>query len=128
MSSPSDAWARSATTPAMEAANRIQKMKEEKTLRDAEAADDARRLQEAEKLRCHLHKRPKDSCKFCKKYQDFVNMGKEDKAAMQKKAAGDSASSQRGGGEESAAQGLLELPNLKNFGFPPMLQSHITES
>lgn len=98
-------------------------MKEEKAKKDAEAQ------KEAEKLRCHLHKRPKESCKFCKKWQDFVNNIKEDKAAMRSKMLNDSVAAKRETfGDEGPSRGPLELANPKTFGLPPLLQSHIIES
>lgn len=106
---------------------RVHRMKEEKAQR--EAAEQTRQ-REAERLRCHLHKKPKEkSCKFCKKWQDFVNKGKEDMAAQREKLVSDWApAGVQLGVEEAASEGLLEMANPKTFGLPPLLQSHIIES
>lgn len=109
---------------AMEAARNYQ-AKEQKAKQEE---DDKKRLAEAEKLRCHLHKKPKEkACKFCRKWLDALNQGKEDKAAAQQKLMQNEAS---GGarGTEDAFSGLLEVANPKTYGLPPLLQSHIIES
>mmetsp|Transcript_88441 Transcript_88441/g.286397 ORF Transcript_88441/g.286397 Transcript_88441/m.286397 type:complete len:639 (-) Transcript_88441:62-1978(-) len=109
-----------------EVAVRMQKMKEAKAQKELEAQ------QQAERLRCHLHKRPKDSCKFCRKWQDFVNKGKEDKAALREQllsgAAAGACARASALEKESTSRRLLELANPKTFGLPPLLQSHIIES
>jgi len=84
----------------------------------------AAQAQEAERLRCHLHKRPKESCRFCKKWQDFVNKGKEDKAANREAIIRDAAGPLR----PSTGDDEIELAISKTFGLPPLFQSHITES
>lgn len=97
------------------------KAKEEKARKEAEA------LEEAERRRCHLHKKPKDSCKFCKRHQEYVTKDKEDKAAAKEKFISTVVKKPTPGRSESS-QGPLELANPKTFGFPPMLQTHIVES
>jgi len=110
-----------------EAAARMQRLRDQK----AEAQKEAEAQQkEAERLRCHLHKRPKESCRFCKKWQDFVNKGKVDKAEREKLL---SAPTSSGGGLPGSVASfgdsrILECVNLKTFGLPPLLQSHVIES
>jgi len=111
--------------------------REAKRLPEAKPQDQAARLQrikedkaEAERRRCHLHKRPKDGCKFCQRHKEFASKMEEDRAALRDKFISDV---RRQGRVESRSddstgkQGPLELVNNKTFGFPPLLQSHIVE-
>lgn len=100
-------------------------LKEQKAKQDEE---EKARLREAERLRCHLHKKPKEKgCKFCRKWLDVLNQGKEDKAAQQQAAAKQQASG-GAGLQDAFVGGLLEVANPKTYGLPPLLQSHIIES
>jgi len=100
-----------------------------------EQVESREKLAEAEKMKCHLHKKPKDNCKFCKKYQELV-------ASAQKK--GSDAADDRGregrrrhGRKPDRAisedrdndnrRGPLELANQKTFGFSGLLQMHVVE-
>lgn len=109
--------------PSQEAGSRVQKMKEERLRKEAEDKEDA------ERRRCHLHKKPNKNCKFCQRHQEFVSKREEDKAAMRKKFIDDV----RNGGRDPKnsgpgnKHGPLELVNSKTFGFPPLLQSHVVE-
>jgi len=116
----SSSAAHRAFSAAQEEKVRMQKLKEENAKREEDEA------KEAEKLRCHLHKRPKDSCKFCRKWLDFVNKGKEDRAALKEKMLHEGSASRRNSDDSNG--GLLEVMNSKTFGLPPLLQSHIVES
>eukprot|EP00747_Dinoflagellata_sp_TGD_P191303 gnl/TRDRNA2_/TRDRNA2_54485_c1_seq1.p1 gnl/TRDRNA2_/TRDRNA2_54485_c1~~gnl/TRDRNA2_/TRDRNA2_54485_c1_seq1.p1 ORF type:complete len:658 (+),score=143.33 gnl/TRDRNA2_/TRDRNA2_54485_c1_seq1:25-1974(+) len=97
-------------------------------------AEKAKR-EEIEKMRCHLHKKPKEKgCKFCAKYKElldeFNDPGK--KAA----AAGGSSNGPTTGrrkldraiSEEAEREGgPLPLVNAKTYGFSPLLQTHVIE-
>lgn len=79
---------------------------------------------QAETKRCHLHAgKPKNSCKFCKRYQEFVDAAKKEEEAAQSAA---SSSGRRGEGFQF--MGKLEIANTKTYGFTPLLQSHVAES
>jgi len=79
-----------------------------------------------------LHKKPKNNCKFCKKYQDMV---------QEANSKGPQAQSNRGGDrrkkrpdraisedrENPDRGGPLEIANMKTYGFSGLLQTHIVE-
>lgn len=114
-----------APTPAQDTAARLQRIKEDKAKKEADAHD------EAERQRCHLHKRIKDGCKFCQRHKVFVSKKEEDKAALRDKFISDVRKQGRAEGRSDDLgdmRGPLDLINLKTFGFPPLLQSHIVES
>jgi len=104
---------------------RLQRLKEDKAREEANAQE------EAERQRCHLHKRPKEGCKFCQRHREFVSKKEEDKAALRNKFI---SNVRRQGRHESRSDELgdmrrvVDLVNPKTFGFPPLLQSHIVES
>merc|ERR1719261_169958 len=89
-------------------------------------------MEQLEKIKCHLHKKAKDSCKFCKKYKDAVEeveksaqkeSGK-DKHGSKGRRKVDRAISEEG---EEGRDKPLELTNMKNFGFGGLLQTHLVE-
>lgn len=95
--------------------------------------EEKKRQEEAEKVKCHLHKKPKAGCRFCKKYQDFVADSQQVEKAPN---AGGSDGRRRGRRPDRAIsedpdadrRGPLELVNpTKGFGFSGLLQTHITE-
>uniref|UniRef100_A0A7S4R0D4 Pre-mRNA-splicing factor 38 n=1 Tax=Alexandrium monilatum TaxID=311494 RepID=A0A7S4R0D4_9DINO len=100
---------------------RLAKQRREEKMRE-QAAEQA----QAEKLRCHLHKRPKNNCKFCQRYQEFLK-GKEDKGSA-KDSAGTSKARGQSDDHDRDRKGPLEIANPKTFGFSPLLQTHIVES
>jgi len=119
----------------------------------AEAQRDARMVQQkkedkskqqeidkkqADKLRCFLHaNKPNAKCKKCQKFTEFMNGIKETAASesrtgRQPPRDRDAVSTDGGksvkGDSEWSGQATLEIANPKNFGFSPLLQSHIVES
>lgn len=89
------------------------------------------KMQEAEKMKCHLHKKPKDNCKFCKKHQEMLdkinaepegNSGQDD---GKKRRKPDRAISEDP--ERDMEHGPVELANPKTYGFSSLLQTHIVE-
>mmetsp|Transcript_68437 Transcript_68437/g.135230 ORF Transcript_68437/g.135230 Transcript_68437/m.135230 type:complete len:543 (-) Transcript_68437:79-1707(-) len=104
---------------------RMQKMKEERAKKVADAQA------EAERQRCHLHKKIKDGCKFCQRHKDFVSRKEEDRAALRDKFISDVRRQSKGEGRPDdlgRERKKLDLASSKTFGFPPLLQSHIVES
>lgn len=107
----------------------------ERDIREArERMQQAReQMVQAEAKKCHLHKKPKAGCKFCKKHQELVDEAK-DKA---NEAAGKGGRDRRKGRrpdraisedrEADGRRGPLELANSKTFGFSGLLQTHVVE-
>lgn len=86
-------------------------------------------VQEAEQTRCHLHKRPKEGCRFCQRYKEYVTRKEEEKAAMRDRFLSKVGRQGRSRADDAGdLHGRLEPANPKTFGFPPLLQSHIVES
>lgn len=110
-----------------DAKERMHKLREEKARR--QAAEKA----ETERRRCHLHSKPKKGCKFCQKYQEFLDSAKEEKAAEREKFLSN-IKKKDGPTDEDILDPAkdkdrpLELVNTKTYGFTPLLQSHIVES
>lgn len=93
-----------------------------------EKAESQARMAEVEKMKCHLHKKPKNGCKFCKKHQDML----EDATAKDVKAKdkGGGSSKSRPGravSEERERIGPLEIGNPKTYGFTGLFQTHVVE-
>lgn len=108
-----------------ETTSRMQKMKEERAKKAADAQA------EAERLRCHLHKKTKAGCKLCQRHKEFVSRQEEDRAALRDKFISDVRRQSKGEGRPDdlgRERKKLDLVNSKTFGFPPLLQSHIVES
>lgn len=98
--------------------------------------DDARdiaqareKIADAEKVRCHLHKKPKAGCKFCKKHQGLIDEAKgtlennrHDASDDRRRRRTDRAISD----ERYDRGGMLEIANAKN-GIGGLLQTHIVE-
>jgi len=84
-------------------------------------------------MKCHLHKKPKEGCRFCKKHQDVVN-------AKTQKALGKSGGREGGsGGKRRRELGIgsdslgdlgkpVEIANAKTYGFSTLVQTHILDS
>jgi pre-mRNA-splicing factor 38B len=105
---------------ATSSSSRAQRMREEKARKEEEQ-------KEGERLRCHLHKKLNNKCKACQRYKEFVDKGKEEKAALLSKFQQVlRRDTQRSGGDEDRRK--VDLVNTKTYGFPPLLQSHIVES
>lgn len=100
---------------------RIAKQRREDKLREQEKAQ-----QEAEKLRCHLHTKPNNKCKFCKRYQEFVREKEANSAS--KDVSSNKAGRGSAGADGDKMRGPLEIENTKTFGFSKLLQTHIVES
>jgi len=91
------------------------------------------RMAQVEKIKCHLHQKPKKGCKFCKKHQDALeevqqqsqkSQGEQPKAVERKRKPDRAISEERGDIERV---GPLELANPKTFGFGGLMQTHIVE-
>mmetsp|Transcript_56627 Transcript_56627/g.175558 ORF Transcript_56627/g.175558 Transcript_56627/m.175558 type:complete len:636 (-) Transcript_56627:242-2149(-) len=100
---------------------RLAKQRREDKLREQAAERD-----QAEKSRCHLHKKPKNNCKFCQRYQDFIK-GMEEKSSA-KEGGVYKAGRGHSDHDRDKMKGPLEIANPKTFGFSPLLQTHIVES
>lgn len=100
-----------------------------------EQAESRERLAQVEKMKCHLHKKPKNGCKFCKKHQDLLadaqkrggeavdDRGRDGRGRRGRKP--DRAISEDR--EADGRRGPLELANTKTFGFSGLLQTHVVE-
>mmetsp|Transcript_118421 Transcript_118421/g.339982 ORF Transcript_118421/g.339982 Transcript_118421/m.339982 type:complete len:598 (-) Transcript_118421:278-2071(-) len=96
-----------------------------------EQAELREKMAEVEKVRCHLHKKPKENCKFCKKHKDLLDevqkKGQDSKGERgndKKRRKPDRAISEE---RDGVSRGPLELANPKTFGFSGLLQTHIVE-
>eukprot|EP00927_Polykrikos_kofoidii_P059512 TRINITY_DN54662_c0_g1_i1.p1 TRINITY_DN54662_c0_g1~~TRINITY_DN54662_c0_g1_i1.p1 ORF type:complete len:709 (-),score=150.41 TRINITY_DN54662_c0_g1_i1:175-2301(-) len=85
---------------------------------------------EAERLKCHLHKKPKDGCRFCKKHQEFVSATVPSKHEPRKASCDLVVMPQDFGSSSDAGviSGPLEITNRKTFNFPSVVQTHILDS
>eukprot|EP00928_Gymnodinium_smaydae_P010235 TRINITY_DN13838_c0_g1_i1.p1 TRINITY_DN13838_c0_g1~~TRINITY_DN13838_c0_g1_i1.p1 ORF type:complete len:620 (-),score=142.12 TRINITY_DN13838_c0_g1_i1:140-1999(-) len=98
------------------------------------AAETKQKMEEAEKLKCHLHKKAKNGCKFCKKYQDKLEEIKGDAGEEEARGA-DSDNARRrkkldraiSEERDASRGGPLELANPKTMGFSGLLQTHVIE-
>merc|ERR1719401_1246975 len=61
------------TANAQRAAQQEEERLERKRRETKEQAERRERMDQAEKMKCHLHKKVKDSCKFCKKYKELLD-------------------------------------------------------
>lgn len=105
-----------------------QKRRGEDPKKDAAATrgqDEAEKMDKVEKSRCHLHKKPKDNCKFCQRHKELVDNVKEEKAALREKFISRLRDGKQG---DSGSSRGLEIANKKTYGLPPLLQTHIVES
>jgi len=93
--------------------------------------DHKARMAEVEKKKCHLHKKPKNGCKFCKKHQELLEEATQKNRKSQPSSSGEAKLSGAGGGmaedRDLEREGPLELANNKNYGFGGLLQTHIVE-
>lgn len=122
-----------ALAAAQEAAQaaKVKRLKEEKAQKEAEKIQkDADLKATEEKLRCHLHKKPNNKCKLCQRHKEFLEKGKEEKAAVKEKFASALRGDRKQDSEGSRNSGvrLLEIANTKTYGFPPLLQTQLVES
>jgi len=115
-----------AHAPQGQAAKAHEQVQQAKQRREEKMREQAAERAEAEKQRCHLHKKPKSNCKFCQRFQDFVSRGREDKGPAKDgpglKAPREFLDRDRDGRRP------LEIVNPKSYGFSPLLQTHIVES
>lgn len=109
------------------------KKAQERNIREGrEQAERRQKLEQLEKMKCHLHKKAKDSCKFCKKYKEAADEianaqnGAKEKQETKRRRKPDRAISEEGA-DPNAARGPLEIANTKNFGFGGLLQTHVVE-
>jgi len=87
------------------------------------------KTEQAERLKCHLHKKPKDNCKFCKKHREFLTENNLDGDNNLKKSAAHYFNIRDDGfGFDSGMNGPIEVANKKTYGFPSVVQSHILDA
>jgi len=110
-----------AQTSAREAAAAAKQQKEEKEREKAALRE------EANKVKCHLHTKPKKGCKFCTRFQDAQAKVDEKDEAIPEGRIGLAGGSNS---YEDIRNGRVpvEIVNMKTYGFSPLLQSHIVES
>jgi len=104
-----------------------------KKLREERAQKEAAEQAKIESKRCHLHKKVNKKCKFCQKYQDFLDSLNEDKAAEREKFVAQIKKSDVKTNEQILDADKdptrpLEIVNNRTFGFSDMLRAHIVES
>eukprot|EP00445_Apocalathium_hangoei_P042083 CAMPEP_0203974434 /NCGR_PEP_ID=MMETSP0359-20131031/100101_1 /ASSEMBLY_ACC=CAM_ASM_000338 /TAXON_ID=268821 /ORGANISM="Scrippsiella Hangoei, Strain SHTV-5" /LENGTH=634 /DNA_ID=CAMNT_0050912617 /DNA_START=102 /DNA_END=2007 /DNA_ORIENTATION=- len=102
--------------------DRLRLSKEDRAKKEADAAA------EAERRKCHLHKKPNGKCKFCQVYKDFVAKENEAKAVAKEKFTDSLKGKMVRASEQGHTSGPLELVNNKNYGFPKILHTHVVES
>eukprot|EP00927_Polykrikos_kofoidii_P083542 TRINITY_DN8578_c0_g2_i1.p1 TRINITY_DN8578_c0_g2~~TRINITY_DN8578_c0_g2_i1.p1 ORF type:complete len:695 (+),score=150.53 TRINITY_DN8578_c0_g2_i1:190-2085(+) len=94
------------------------------------------KMEEVEKLKCHLHKRPKAGCKFCGKHQAKLEELKGPSPGDRDRGQGNAVGSRSGAPrrldraiseERDSREGKLEIANVKNYGFSGLLQTHVVE-
>jgi len=99
-----------------------------------EQVENRERLAQAEKMKCHLHKKMKPGCKFCQKHQDLVS--DVQKRANEAEEAKSRDRGRRGRKPDRAIsedrdadsrRGPVELASTKTYGFSGLLQTHIVE-
>jgi len=94
--------------------------------REDKLREQAAEREEAERLRCHLHTKPNNKCKFCKRYQEF--MREKEANSTSKEVSSHKVGRGSGDADRDKMRGPLEIANAKTFGFSPLLQTHIVES
>lgn len=100
-------------------------LKDRKQAQLEQAKKDEAEQAEIQQQRCHLHKKPNQKCKFCKRFQEFVDKKSEEKyAAAKEQHALNNAANQNGYNFPDE----LEMANPKTFGFPALYQMHIVDS
>lgn len=97
----------------------------------AQAAAHRERREEVEKVKCHLHKKIKNGCKFCQKYQAAVAEN-EKKDEASKARSHDPRTGRRRldraiSEDPDRQSGPLEVANPKTYGLSGLLQTHIVE-
>merc|ERR1719424_1101071 len=102
-----------------------ERAKERRRRENIDQAAKRDKMAQLEKMKCHLHKKPKDNCKFCRKHKDLAeelerNTNSENSAGKEKKEGKrrkiDRAISEEGA-EGTGRPGPVELANVKSFGF-----------
>jgi pre-mRNA-splicing factor 38B len=123
-----------ATQAAANAQKEAEKREEERRQQERKRQDtreQAERREKVEKMKCHLHKKVKDSCKFCKKYKELLdeieNQFNSQKSQAQGSDKGKRKLDRAISEERDGRSGPLELVNGKTFGFSGLLQTHIVE-
>mmetsp|Transcript_104035 Transcript_104035/g.270856 ORF Transcript_104035/g.270856 Transcript_104035/m.270856 type:complete len:614 (-) Transcript_104035:26-1867(-) len=102
--------------------DRLRLSKEDRAKKEADAAA------EAERRKCHLHKKPNGKCKYCQVYKDFVAKENEAKAVAKEKFTDSLKGKMVRASEQGHTSGPLELVNSKTYAFPKILHTHIVES
>jgi len=135
-----DALQRSGQPPANESRNARQEEERQNDRRrrgdqrEQEIREARERMQQAEAQKCHLHKKAKPGCKFCKKHQELLDTAKDKANELAGRAGRDGRRRgrrpDRAISEDREAEGRrgpLELANSKTFGFSGLLQTHVVE-
>lgn len=94
-------------------------------------AERREKMDQVEKMKCHLHKKVKDSCKFCKKYKELLDeleksqkQEEERPGDNKRKRKLDRAISEE---RDSGQAEIVPIAVQKNFGFTGLLQTHVVE-
>lgn len=93
--------------------------------KEQEMREQAVHKEQAAQKKCHLHSKSNKKCKFCQKYDAFIQ------AAQQKTESQNTqqkASSGHSGNDDMMEGSGVELVPSKTFGLSPLLQTHIVES
>lgn len=101
----------------------VKAAREAKIKADAEAK---KKMQAEEVTKCHLHKKPKGGCKFCRRHEEYLE------SLAQKASSADSSTGKKGGldshGDEGDQRKPIEISNAKTYGFSTLVQTHILDS
>mmetsp|Transcript_39775 Transcript_39775/g.73696 ORF Transcript_39775/g.73696 Transcript_39775/m.73696 type:complete len:724 (-) Transcript_39775:54-2225(-) len=125
-----------APSAAAQLAQQDREEREERRRREnRQQAERREKLEEVEKMKCHLHKKVKDSCKFCKKYKEALDRLQNDTQSNKEVKANHADGKPRRKLDRAISEepdrdgksGPLELTNTKTFGFSGLLQTHIVE-
>jgi len=118
--------------PGSDEARRNEEERSSRRTRESKAQNEKReKMAEAEAKKCHLHKKPKNGCKFCMKHQELIEA-----ATKKDEEHGDKGRDRRRHGrrpdraiseDPGERRGPLELANSKTFGFSGLLQTHVVE-
>merc|ERR1740129_2185066 len=103
--------------------------------RREELAQAAAKRAEVEKMKCRLHKKIKDNCKFCTKYKELLHaLDKGGKSEGRREGRGQEERRKRKPDraisedrDPDGRRGPLELAGGKTYGFSGLLQTHVVE-
>jgi len=101
----------------------------EKRTEEKEQAEVQKKKDEADQLKCHLHKKANGKCKFCQRHKEALE--NVEKFCQAQKAGNDPKrrKTDRAASEErdDGRRGPIPLVNPKTYGMAGLLQTHIVE-